>query len=73
MLADLRRSGFNTVRVFIDPAAREGLVESTAAEGFSRAYMGNFLDLLARARGHGIYVVASLLALGGLAVMRRRR
>ncbi|MGB2819522.1 MAG: cellulase family glycosylhydrolase [Phycisphaerae bacterium] len=63
MLADLHRNGFNTVRVFIDPAARDGIVESAAAEGFSRAYMGNFLDLLTRARRHGVYVVASLLAL----------
>jgi len=63
MLADLRRNGFNTVRVFIDPAGREGIVESTAAEGFSQAYMGNVLDFLTRARRHGVYVIPSLLAL----------
>jgi hypothetical protein len=50
MLAHTRRSGFNVVRVFIDPAAREGIVEGTAAEGLSKAYLDGFLDFLGRRR-----------------------
>jgi hypothetical protein len=63
MLADLRRGGFNVVRVFIDPDAKEGIVAGPSAEGLSAAYLGHFLDFLGRARHHGVYVVPSLLAL----------
>ncbi len=63
MLADLAENGFNTVRVFIDPATGEGIVRQFDAEGLSAAYMANVLDFLARARREGIYTVFSLLGL----------
>jgi hypothetical protein len=63
MVQDLARGGFNAVRVFIDPAAGAGVVASRSSRGLSKAYLSGFLDFLRRARRHGVYVVASLLAL----------
>ena len=63
MLADVRRGGFNTVRVFIDPAGGAGSVDGPEAEGLSEAYLRCFLDFLTRARRHRVYVVTSLLML----------
>jgi hypothetical protein len=63
MLRDVRRGGFNTLRVFIDPAGGDGVVASADATKLSKAYMGNVIDFLERARRHRVYVVASLLML----------
>jgi len=63
MLRHVRAGGFNTVRVFVDPAAGAGVVASSDAARLSARYMGNVLDFLERARGHRVYVVASLLML----------
>lgn len=63
MLQDLAARQFNVVRVFVDPAPGEGIVESREAAGLSAAYMEHYCDFLARARAHGIYVVAALCGL----------
>ena len=63
MLADLAQRGFNTVRVFIDHRAPNGVVASADAEQLSPKYMANFLDFLGRARTHQVYVVPSLIHL----------
>jgi hypothetical protein len=63
MLADLAGRGFNTVRVFIDNRAPNGIVASTDAEELSPQYMANFLDFLGRASRHKVYVIPSLVHL----------
>ena len=63
MLADLRRGGFNAVRVFLDPAPKDGLALDAGAPGLSPTYLANVLDFLARATKHRVYVVPSLLML----------
>jgi len=63
MLADLQARGFNTVRVFIDHAAGEGVVASADAAELSPKFMANFFDFLARAARHRIYVVPALIHL----------
>jgi hypothetical protein len=63
MLAELAGHGFNTVRVFIDPATGAGIVKQFNAETLSEAYMANVLDFLSRARRERIYTVVSLLGL----------
>jgi len=63
MLADLAGRGFNTVRVFIDHRAPNGVVAAADAEELSPKYMANFLDFLGRARRHKVYVVPSLIHL----------
>ena len=63
MLADLAGRGLNAVRVFIDHQAGEGVVASADAVELSAKFMANFLDFLARARGHRIYVVPALIHL----------
>lgn len=63
MLAEMQAGGFNTVRVFIDPAAKQGIVQARGAEGLSKPYLGRLVDFLSRARAHRVYVIPSLLAL----------
>jgi hypothetical protein len=63
MLADLAAHGLNTVRVFIDHAAGEGVVASRDAKALSPRFLANVVDFLARARRHGIRVVPSLIHL----------
>ena len=63
MLAELARGGLNVVRVFIDPAAKEGIVEAPHAEGLAKPYLACFLDFLDRARRRGVHVIPSLLML----------
>ncbi len=57
MFADVRRRGFNIVRIFLDPMPGAGFVEKAGAEGLSPPYMRNLLDFLERARAHGVYVI----------------
>ena len=58
MLRDLAVHGFNTVRVFIDPVSPAvGLFETRETTRLSPVYMANVLDLLQRARDHGVYVI----------------
>lgn len=58
MFEDIARRGFNTVRVFIDPAGGEGI---DGGADLSRPYLRNLRDFLRRARRQGVYVVPSLL------------
>jgi hypothetical protein len=63
MLEDLARSGFNIVRVFIDPDPGEGIVEAAGAAGLSAPYLANWFDFLERARRQRVYVTAALCGL----------
>lgn len=58
----MESSGYNTVRVFIDPggATVHGDETDPAADGLSDAYMSNFLDFTTRAAADHIYVIPVL-------------
>jgi len=65
----MHTSGYNVVRVFIDPgdAAHQALGEygtagpaSSNTPGLYAAYMNNFIDFLERATNYGVYVIPVL-------------
>jgi hypothetical protein len=58
-------SGYNTVRVFVDPGdghLDHGLAANPGANGLNAQYMANFADFVLRAAAKGIYVLPTLSA-----------
>ena len=57
-LAEMAGRGYNVVRVFLN--SRPGGMPGDNAAGLSDAYLDNVVDLLRRARAHGVFVLLTL-------------
>lgn len=72
-LSQMRQSGYNTVRVFLNFCCTVGI--GSASGGLSASYLDNVADFLARAKAHGLYVIVTmdrLPELGGYRVRTTR-
>lgn len=62
MMRTLKEEGYNTVRVFVIGRynMNPGIAGNPDTQGVYGPYMDNFIDLLQKARKHGLYVMPSM-------------